>query len=337
MKTIFRLFLIFVFLIFSSPVFSGSTWTVDAYGNLDSGGDAVIGLKAIGIPINLNLAAPTVGSITIECGNGACSSSNPGFIWMPDDGVGGDYQLAKITTNVSITLTGATWDDTPSGDISDAILKVFLVNAAGNAVWCVGLAPYAHGVIGSSTRDSTTSSDINLPEELLCNASVSADDPIIPVFWFKADFDDTGGASEDLWTVQTGDGDFNVGKADGVWWTFTTNYSGFSSNPTTNYMRVATHGNTACIRMSTGTGTSNDTAFNFTVPFKVTTEVGTGSVMGSPTVTDNSSEQTTPGGFYTATASSVTISITKNSATTSTWTASGTKGALGQFCYEILP
>src|SRR3990167_1870908 len=322
-----------ILVMFPGLAFAGAEWTVDSYGNLDSGGQAKIGLKMVGKPVNLNVQGSVAGSLTIECGNEACSSTNPGFIWLPDDANAGHAQFFKITSNVVLTPTGATWGNDTFGNMVDAVLNVFAVNSAGNLVWCLWYAPYPDGVMNSATRDSTTASDVNLPEELFCNAAIPSDDPITPVWWVRVNLAD----STDTWTVQTGDGDINVGSADGIWRPWNTNHTGCSSGPLINYQRWTTFGNTVCIKISTNNCTSSAATFTMTGPLKTSEGIGSGAVFGLCSVEDNSVEQTIAGMYSSTSASSVTITIEKNGDLGGEdWTAANAKSHIGQFCYEAL-
>jgi hypothetical protein len=303
------------------------TGTVDA-----ATGGAILGLKAVGIPINLNIVNATTtnanDSIKIECGDATCSATNPGFIWI-DSSTAGDRTLFKITSDVTINLTGAHWGFGGRGDTVDSILRVSAVNAAGSIVWCVGLqGRTAQRYIGSATLDSTTATDINLPEELLCNAAIAADDPINEIGYFKANFDDTGGAAEDLWAVQTGDGDILTGKsADGLWQTWIPGYIGFSVDPTGTH-RWTQIGNQIIFTTEQSTGTSNGTGFVMTAPIKAESQMRNAIAV----YTDNGTD------VYGLGAVRIEAGSTTMDLATSTgeagWTGSGNKRAFFAITYE---
>lgn len=307
---------------------SGTTLT----GQLDGAtGKLIGGVAIVGNPINLNITNATTSvandSIKIECGNSACSATNPGFIHLPST-TAGDFTLFKIASDVTIPLTGAHWGQGTYGDLTDAILRVSAVNAAGSLVWCVN---YQGGrKVLTSSLDSTTATDINLPEELLCNAAVSADAHMIDsVFWFKANFDDTGGSSEDLWAVQTGVGDLNFGSADGQKQIFNTSVTGITSQPTT--IKYFTQiGDEVCVSyFNDADSTSNSTSKSLILPIAASVRsIGT---LGL--VRDNGAWKTAQGG-YDISAGSRTLNLYINGDLgTTTWTSSGSWRVAFYMCY----
>ena len=296
-----------------------------------STGAAILGLKAVGVPVNLNIVNATTtnaaDSIKIECGDTSCSSTNPGFIWIPS-ATGGDRTLFTITADVTILITGAVWT-LDAGDATDAVLRVFAVNAAGTLVHCVGLQGRPQLFIGSSTLDSTTPADINLAEELLCSGAIGADDPIVEWAWFKANFDTTGGAAENLWAVQTGDGDLNVGKADGVYQSFVNQaaVTGFSAAPTVTTYDWVQNGDTICFNTDVAGGTSNAITYTLALPIKP--EIATYGV-GYEGV-DNGTDGGACGWAMSAGVSTLDVYRTPNA---DTWTGSGTKRCMPFGCYR---
>ena len=307
---------------------TGTTKTFEILG--DTGG-AIMGLKAVGVPVNLNIVNATTtnaaDSIKIECGDAACSASNPGFIWLPS-ATGGDRTLFKITADVTILITGAVWTFNP-GDATDAVLRVFAVNAAGTLVHCVGLQGRAQLFIGSSTLDSTTPGDIDLAEELLCNAAIAADDPIVEWAWFKANFDTTGGAAENLWAVQTGDGDLNVGNADGIYQSFAAQavQTGFTASPAITTYEWVQRGDQICFNTDIASGTSNAITYTLTLPVKA--EIATYGI-GFEAI-DNSTDGGVCG--WSTSAGSTTLDVYRT-ANADTWTGSNNKRCEPFGCYK---
>jgi hypothetical protein len=307
---------------------TGSTKTI----HLDTATGEILGApKAVGVPYNLNAAVATTtnanDSIKIECGNTACSATNPGYIWLPDDSVTGDMELFKVVADVTIDLTGAHWGIGTTGDITDAILRVSPVNAAGTLVWCVNYQGGRQVII--STEDSTTGTDINLPNEYLCSAAVAANNPVVDsVFWFKANFDDTGGAAEDLWAVQTGDGDINRGSADGQVQSYNVAFTGYSAPPTATSSTFYQVGKNVCVEVASGAGTSNATSTTISLPIVSDRSQFLGVGFGR----DNGVDFTSPCRSDANNGTAIAQQYLDMSA--ASWTASGGKFCTVRGCYQ---
>src|SRR3990167_8307123 len=163
----------------------------------------------------------------------------------------------------------------------------------------------------------------------------SATNYVADIGYVRSNFDDTGGAAEDLWANQTGVGDVITGRtADGLWQPWNVALTGFDPAPTVNVSRWTQDGLTVKCYINTSSGTSNATTLTFNAPVKMNANAGSGLIIGFANTVDNSSELTTPGAFYSSSSDSVTISVLKNTSTASTWTASNAKGFTGLFEYE---
>lgn len=154
----------------------------------------------------------------------ALSGSNVGYIALPNS-TSGQVEILSLTSDVTIDLTGAHWGLGTFGDRADYPLHVYAINDSGTVKIGVGSVPSLSQILG--TVDSTTATDINQVHEILVNSALTGDSPAAEIAWFKANLDDSGGASEDLWSIQTGAGDLNVGKApDGIRHEFVPTISG---------------------------------------------------------------------------------------------------------------
>lgn len=168
--------------------------------------------------INLGLQAATTtnsnDSITITGVDGtALSASNPGYAILPGSGSGNGGELAvfEITAPITIDLTGAHWGLGTNGDATDYPLHVYAINDAGTVKWGVAAIPALGRIDGAN--DTTTPSSVTTVESVLVNSALSASANSKEIGWFRANFDDTGGAAEDLWTVQTGEQDIRATAA----------------------------------------------------------------------------------------------------------------------------
>lgn len=206
---------------------SGSTKTAEILGD---SGQAVLGLRLSGKPIGLNATNATTtnsnDSIKIECGNTACSASNPGFITLNSGATSGDITTFRVSSDVTILLTGAHWGLGGGGDGSDIVHHLYAVDHNGSLGWCVGFRG-GYTTIDTS-KDSTTPSSVDAADEFLCNIAItSSSNTATEVGWYKTDFDDTGGAAEDLWAVQTGGGEIVGGERyDPGWFYKDSTYTG---------------------------------------------------------------------------------------------------------------
>jgi len=248
----------------------------------------------------------------------ALSPSNYGWITLPGT-TAGQLSTFSLTADVSIVLTGAHWGIGTTGDITGALLRVLAINDNGTLRW--GVAYQGGRRTLNTSNTSATATDINLPEEVLCTTAVgSATNRCREIGYVKADFDDTGGASEDLWAIQTGIDDVVTGEsADGILQPWNYSVTGFSANPTSVNSHWTMIGSTVFLIYTATAGTSNATTYTMTAPIK--SQVGGGCVVSR--VQDNSSYQTGAGmvGFV---ASSTTIDLYINGLP-NVWTASGTK------------
>lgn len=312
-------------------IYSDTGTTLKA--TIDGATGAFIGApKQIGDFNNLNLDAATTtnaaDSILIECGNSACSASNPGFV-VTESATAGQMSVFSVTSNVTINLTGAHWQYGTGGDVADAILRVFAINNNGSLVWCVGLLGGRETLL--STDDSTTATDVNLAEEVMCNAAVDSSTNSVHEFgWVRANFDDTGGAAEDLWAVQTGVGDLNYGSADGHWHPWVPGFTGFSADPTMTTARWTQIGRLIQIAIDMTTGTSNATSFTITGPADSRYVIG-----GLTYGVDNGASLSSAVLIQTAVGTdSLSLSSTPAGGA---WTGSGSKGADINLIYEVGP
>lgn len=118
------------------------------------------------------------------------------------------------------------------------------------------------------------------------------------------------------------------------WFNYTPTYTGFSSNPTGGANRFRIEGNTCFVqRRADSAGTSNSIQFFISAPVQSASGPADYWTGGFATVSDNSSNQGTPGRVYIqAGTSTITIEKAFNNVD---WTTSGTKNAEFQFSYEI--
>lgn len=309
---------------------TGSTLKAAVYG--DSG--RIQGYQDKIGTYNLNIADATTtnaaDSIKVECGNSACSATNPGFVVMNSAAAVGDLVVFTVTADVTINLTGAHWKNGGKGDLADAILRVIYADDNGTLRTCVALQGGRTAFVTSDTN--ATGTNIITAEGALCDTAVgSSTNTLLDWAWFKANFDDAGGAAADLWAVQTGVTDQNLGSADGQWQPWNPQYAGFSSVPASTTARFTMYGSKFCYEIVSGTGTSNSTSFELSWPIKPKNA----NVANAARVRDNTAFATNIGMLVTA-ADSLTATVAVDNSAPN-WTASGSKEVRGSGCFESQP
>ncbi len=136
------------------------------------------------------------------------SESNPGYACI-GDATSGKGKIFKIVADVDILLTAAHWGLGTYGDRTDYPLSAYLINDASVLKYGVGAIPNHRVILNAD--DTATHASVTTVEKILVNTVLGSDSDCIEIGWFKANFDDTGGAAEDLWAIQTGRGDINLG------------------------------------------------------------------------------------------------------------------------------
>lgn len=193
--------------------------TID--GDLNVEGDIVVGddLTVGGIvrhpltnnngiqKLGLDLSDTSVVELAYEDGT-ALSSSQVGYISIRDSSNPEQVARRAISANMSVTLTGAHWGLDTLGDRTDFKLYIILIDNAGTPTLGVTILPRLTYV---PTADVVTAAaSATTYEKVLCSSAVAADSCCTYLGCINADFDDTGGASENLWTIQTGIGDLEL-------------------------------------------------------------------------------------------------------------------------------
>lgn len=182
---------------------------------LDSGIFALVGALLPDAIANLGLANATTtnaaDSIKIQGAAAALSATNILRLTLPTVSSPGRVTAFSATADVTINLTGAHWGMGTKGDFTDRILRVYAINDNGSLKWGVSNEGGKRSIL--DTNSHTTATSCTTQVKMLVNSALSAGTwPCREVGWFLADFDDTGGAAEDLWTVQTGAGEIVVGR-----------------------------------------------------------------------------------------------------------------------------
>ena len=165
--------------------------------------------------IALDLTGPTIVKIT-AADNTDLSASNIGYATFTDtDGAGGagagELLTRTIIANQSITLTGAHWGLDLLGDVTDVPLWVYLIDTGSTTV--LGVSMEGGKRFAASSDAKTVAGDVTALTHIFTASAVAANSNLIELGIIYADFDDTGGASENLWTLQRAVGDIHYGPS----------------------------------------------------------------------------------------------------------------------------
>lgn len=169
---------------------------------------------------NIGLQAATTSvtndSIRFTSQTGAAlSSTNVGYV-TTDSLTPGQLTTFTITADITLDLTGAHWGAGTKGDLTDQKLVAYALNNNGSLVLGVGTLSQVRLILDAD--DSATATSVTTPASVLVNSALSSDAQALMLGYFLADFDDSGGSSEDLWVVANGgtpaDGDIIMGHRD---------------------------------------------------------------------------------------------------------------------------
>jgi len=176
--------------------------------------DVLESASLIGIS-NLGLDLSVAGTISLTAGDGtALSSSNTAQVAINDSSSGGQIKVYTLSATQSVTLTGAHWGLGTLGDFNDVPLWIILADDSGTLRLGVG-AEGGRQTIGTSD-DETVATSVTTRSKVLMASALSGTANVLNIGWVNANFDDTGnGGGEDYWTVQTSQGDVNLGVVPG--------------------------------------------------------------------------------------------------------------------------
>jgi hypothetical protein len=295
-------------------------------GLLDAGIMKRGGANAVNFTNNIKLESVTTthtrDTIRITGIEGSLLASRPGYIMFPDM----SNPLA-VTADVDILLTGAHWNMGGTGDLTGFILRVIaLDDGSGTVKFGVSMTGNRKRIPTSDT--DTTASNVNLPDELIVDSSLSAEAWAVDIGYFRADFDDTGGAVEDLWQIQNGTDDVALGSADGLISPYNFNYAGFSSDPSGGVAEFTQVGGLCHVSHRRTAGTSNATNLDITLPL-FSNAASDNTIL----VVDNGTTQNSAGLGRTG-ASSQNLQVYKNLDET-VFTGSGSKNATFALTYQV--
>lgn len=167
-------------------------------------------VASVGIS-NLGLDLSTAGTITLTGGDGtALSSTNTGRVTINDTSNSGQIKEYTLTSSLSLTLTGAHWGLGTLGDFSDVKLYLLFIDDAGSLRFGISADPQGRSVAAANSK--TLSTDVSSRSLVLVDTALTGTSNLITGGWLYADFDDTGNAGgEDFWTIQTSQGDIDIG------------------------------------------------------------------------------------------------------------------------------
>jgi len=273
-------------------------------------------------------------SIKITSADGtALTTSNPGWITLPSTVTAGQLVTFQVTADVTILLTGMSFGYDTFGDVTGALLRVLAINDNGTCRWGVALLGGRTTLYTSDVYN--TQVGISEPTYVFCDGfSSSTDNLCVEIGYVRANFDDTGGAAENLWAIQTGQGDVMTGQiSDGIFQPmqiaeFVSGWASVSASRAV-WCQI---GRLIYIKILTLSGTSDSTATSIYVPACSRISLK----MSNPgRVIDNGTTLQVP------TAIAIGQGLRGLSfftdLDTGAWTASGTKTISTFFNYEVGP
>lgn len=164
---------------------------------------------------NIGLQAATTSnsndSIKITGATAALSSTNTGKVVLPSS-TAGYVTVFTISADVTIDMTGAHAGLDGLGDFTDLQWSVYGLNNNGALAW--GISTNTSRKVWTTSEDTTSPASMVSSEYILVNSALAADAPCMILGYYKANFDDSAGAEENLWSIQTGDGDIVLGVPD---------------------------------------------------------------------------------------------------------------------------
>ncbi len=210
-------------------------------------------------------------SVKIQCGGSSCSAANPGYVVMNGATTAGKLTSFTVTSDVSLRLTGINWGLDSKGDLTGGLARLLYVNDHGTLRTCVAYLGGRHAVRPTDT--SATPAALMDAEQILCDTTVvSAANTALEFGYVRWDFDDTGGAAENLFIVQAGINDVVTGQsADGLWqpWNPREVNSGWDSQGTSvTSARWTQSGRTIHVVVDRMTGVSDSAATTVYLPSK---------------------------------------------------------------------
>lgn len=172
-------------------------------------------LNSVGVR-NIGLDVSTTSIIKVFGSEGSSlSSTNIGRAGFNSLTSPGEVEVGNITSNLSITLTGAHWGYDTYGDLTDMPLFLMFILSGSSVI--LGVSPQGGRNYIASTDTTTVSTSVNSREKVYISSALSGDCPVIEFGWIYANFDDTGnGGGENFWTIQTGVGDIGLGVAHSI-------------------------------------------------------------------------------------------------------------------------
>lgn len=167
----------------------------------------IIGSRNIGLDLSTQSKIKVIGA-----DGSNLSSTNKGLMSFNSTSNIGQIVTRDITSNLEVTLTGAHWGHDASGDLTDYVLWILMIDTGTTVILGV-TAQGGRQTIASSDTFTTPGSIVSIEDVLVSSAPASTYNCTY-IGWVKADFDDTGNAGgENFWTVQNGVGDINLGSA----------------------------------------------------------------------------------------------------------------------------
>lgn len=180
--------------------------------NLASAGRAPSLTHNVGIiPATTTNANDSV-KITGSNGSALAANANLGYVTIPDASNAG--RLTRLQVNdITLLLTGAHGGLGTLGDAVDIRWHVYLINDAGTLK--AGVSRTGGYTSITTALSSQTQTSVDSLTKMLVNSTLTGTSNCVEIGTVLTDFDDTGGAAEDLFVVQSALGEICVGPRRG--------------------------------------------------------------------------------------------------------------------------
>jgi len=153
-------------------------------------------------------------SYKVSSSSGApLSPSNKAIFYINSLNTPGQLSRLVLTQDVVIDLTGAHFSRQDPLDFSDMKLVAYAINDGGTAPK-IGIATVSQFNVIVLADSTATPGSITTGSQILVNSTLSGSSPAIMLGYILSDFDDTGGAAENLWVVKSGLGNVLLGHQD---------------------------------------------------------------------------------------------------------------------------
>ena len=160
---------------------------------------------------NLGLDLDTANILKLVSSSGLdLDIENKGYVVFNSTTDAGQVITRELEANISMTLDGCQWGYDTTGDHSDVVLYLVMIDDGTQAV--LGITPFGGRTSVADTYCKTVAGNVTDFEHIFVSSAITGTCNITEMGWILADFDDTGGPVENYWTLQSDPGEVNIGR-----------------------------------------------------------------------------------------------------------------------------